>query len=233
MSEKRPFSAFMPLMLSLALVAGLFIGRSMEQSRTVIPTFLLPQGTSASEKVGQVIDLIDRQYVDSVRKGELVDEVIQDLLQHLDPHSYYISANELRAAQEPLEGSFEGIGVEFAIQHDTVVVIAPVEGGPSAALGIRAGDRIISANTKAMAGVGITNEQVMEHLRGPGGSEVTVGILRRGNTKPFDVRIARGKIPINSVAVSLVRPDATGYIKLVRFAHHPRRVRACRRGPKG
>ena len=228
MKEKRPFSAFMPLMLSLALVAGLFIGRSMEQSRTVIPTFLFPHGASASEKVGQVIDLIDRQYVDSVRKGELVDEVIQDLLQHLDPHSYYISANELRAAQEPLEGSFEGIGVEFAIQHDTVVVIAPVEGGPSAALGIRAGDRIISANTKAMAGVGITNEQVMEHLRGPGGSEVTVGILRRGNTKPFDVRIARGKIPINSVAVSLLRPDATGYIKLVRFARttHEEFVRA-------
>lgn len=218
MKEKRAFSAFMPLLLSLALVAGLFIGRSMEQSRTVIPAFLFPQGASAGEKVGQVIDLIDRQYVDSVRKGELVEEVIQDLLQHLDPHSYYISAKELHAAQEPLEGSFEGIGVEFAIQRDTVVVIAPVEGGPSAALGIRAGDRIVSADAKGMAGVGITNEQVMEHLRGPGGSEVTVGILRRGNSKPFDVRIARGKIPINSVAVSLILPDATGYIKLVRFA---------------
>jgi carboxyl-terminal processing protease len=101
-----------------------------------------------------VIDLIDRQYVDTVEKKALVDEVLQDLLQRLDPHSYYISAAELRAAQEPLEGSFDGIGVEFAIQHDTVVVITPVEGGPSEALGIRAGDRILQADGTTLAGVG-------------------------------------------------------------------------------
>ena len=90
---------------------------------------------SAGDKIGQVLDLIDRQYVDTVEKNALVDEVLQDILQRLDPHSYYISAAELRAAQEPLEGSFDGIGVEFAIQRDTVVVIAPVEGGPSEAVG--------------------------------------------------------------------------------------------------
>ena len=173
---------------------------------------------SPSDKVGQVIDLIDRQYVDTVEKNELVDEVLQHMLQRLDPHSYYISAAELSAAQEPLEGSFDGIGVEFAIQHDTVVVISPVEGGPSEALGIRAGDRIIKADSVVLAGVEVTNDQVMKNLRGPSGSEVTVLLLRNGRAKPFEVLIKRGKIPIHSVAATLMTDDGTGYIKLVRFA---------------
>src|SRR5690606_2568537 len=166
----------------------------------------------------QVLDLIDRQYVDTVQKNALVDEVLQDILQRLDPHSYYISAAELRAAQEPLEGSFEGIGVEFAIQRDTIVVISPVEGGPSAAVGVRAGDRILSANGVKLAGVDISNEDVIKNLRGTEGSEVNVQILRSGRKEPFDVKITRGRIPIHSVAVSLMGDDNTGYIKLSRFA---------------
>lgn len=218
MRDPRTINPAVPLLLSLALVAGLFIGHGMRREHMPLPALFVARGTSPSDKVDQVLDLIDRQYVDTVAKTQLVEEVIQDLLQRLDPHSYYISAAELRAAQEPLEGSFEGIGVEFAIQHDTVVVIAPVEGGPSAALGIRAGDRIVSADGVPMTGMDITNEQVMERLRGPGGSSVTVSIVRKGQARPFEVTIQRGKIPITSVAASLLRPDGTGYIKLVRFA---------------
>lgn len=215
---RRGISPFYPILLALALVAGLFIGQDMGSSRGgPLAVFQLHQ-PSASDKIGQVLDLIDQQYVDTVEKNALVDEVLQDILQRLDPHSYYISAAEIRAAQEPLEGSFDGIGVEFAIQHDTVVVITPVEGGPSAAVGIRAGDRIVSANGEPLAGIDITNDQVMKHLRGPKGSEVVVGIIRHGKAKPFDVTIERGKIPINSVAASLLNDDGTGYIKLVRFA---------------
>ncbi len=152
-----------------------------------------------------------------MNSDRLVDEVLQDMLQRLDPHSYYISAAELQAAQEPLEGSFMGIGVEFAIQRDTIVVISPVEGGPSAKLGIRAGDRILKADSIPLAGVNVSNDKVMKALRGKEGSKVTVSILR-GGSKPFDVTIERGEIPINSVAVSLLEPDGTGYIKLSRFA---------------
>lgn len=213
----RP-SAFYPLLLALSLVAGLFIGRNMGPSSGNPLTVFNINRPSASDKIGQVIDLIEAQYVDTVQKEALVDEVLQDLLQRLDPHSYYISAAELRAAQEPLEGSFDGIGVEFAIQYDTVVVISAVEGGPSAAIGLRAGDRLVSANGEKIAGIGITNDQVMKHLRGPKGSEVVVGILRRGKAQPFDVTIERGKIPIHSVSASLLDDDGTGYIKLVRFA---------------
>lgn len=211
-------SPLQPLLIALALVAGLFIGRDLgTDPHQGLQMFQLVRTTSA-DKLGQVIDLIDAQYVDSVQKDSLVEEVLQDLLQRLDPHSYYISAAELRAAQEPLEGSFDGIGVEFAIQYDTVVVISPVEGGPSAALGIRPGDRIIKANGETIAGVGITNDGVMKHLRGPRGSEVVVAILRPGKARPFDVTIERGKIPIHSVAAALLDDDGTGYIKLVRFA---------------
>jgi carboxyl-terminal processing protease len=216
--DRRPVSPFYPLMLALALVAGLFIGQDMSSSSSGPLTVFRLRQPSAADKIGQVLDLIDRQYVDTVEKNALVDEVLQDILQRLDPHSYYISAAELRAAQEPLEGSFDGIGVEFAIQRDTVMVVAAVEGGPSEALGIRAGDRILKADGILLAGVNITNDGVMKTLRGPKGSEVTVNILRTGERKPFDVTIKRGKIPINSVAASIISSDGTGYIKLVRFA---------------
>lgn len=215
--RRRP-SPYYPLLIVLALVGGLFIGRDMASSPTGPLTVFNLRQPSSSDKIGRVIDLIDAQYVDTVQKNALVDEVLQDLLQRLDPHSYYISAAEIRAAQEPLEGSFEGIGVEFAIQQDTVVVISPVEGGPSAGVGIRAGDRIISANGEKIAGINITNDQVMKHLRGPKGSTVVVELMRHGKPKPFEVTIERGKIPIHSVAATMLDDDGTGYIKLVRFA---------------
>ena len=215
---RKGLSPFFPLLLALSLVAGLFIGQDMATNTGGPLTMFKLHQPRTSDKIGQVLDLIDQQYVDTVEKNALVDEVLQDILQRLDPHSYYISAAEIREAQEPLEGSFDGIGVEFAIQRDTVVVISPVEGGPSAAVGIRAGDRILSASGEKIAGIGITNEQVMKHLRGPKGSEVVVGILRHGQPKSFDVAIERGKIPINSVAASLIDANGTGYIKLVRFA---------------
>jgi len=215
--RRRP-SPYYPLLIVLALVGGLFIGRDMASSSSGPLTVFNLRQPSSSDKIGRVIDLIDAQYVDTVQKNALVDEVLQDLLQRLDPHSYYISAAEIRAAQEPLEGSFEGIGVEFAIQQDTVVVISPVEGGPSAGVGIRAGDRIVSANGEKIAGINITNDQVMKHLRGPKGSTVVVEIMRHGRPKPFEVTIERGKIPIHSVAATMLDDDGTGYIKLVRFA---------------
>ena len=217
--RKLTIWVLLPLLLALALVTGLFLGSRLQpQPQQGLPGLFFLRGSSPSDKLGEVIDLLDRQYVDSVRTDELVDGVLQDLLQRLDPHSYYISAAELQAAQEPLEGSFEGIGVEFAIQRDTIVVIAPVEGGPSAAKGIRAGDRILKADSVELAGKGITNDDVMKALRGKGGSEVTMRIARSGRKTPFEVTVTRGKIPINSVATSLVTPDGTGFIKLTRFA---------------
>jgi carboxyl-terminal processing protease len=223
--ERRKLTVWvlLPLLLALALGGGIWIGSNLAPTDPHaglqgMPGLFFLRGSSPSDKLGEVIDLLDRQYVDSVRTDELVDEVLQDLLQRLDPHSYYISAAELQAAQEPLEGSFEGIGVEFAVQRDTIVVIAPVEGGPSAAKGVRAGDRILKADTVPLAGRNITNDEVMKTLRGKGGSEVTLTLQRTGRKAPYEVTVTRGKIPINSVASALVTPDGTGFIKLTRFA---------------
>jgi carboxyl-terminal processing protease len=219
MGAPRPtISAFYPLALALTLVAGMFIGRDIGGGSSLPGRVFRIHEPSPATKISEVLDLIDRQYVDTVEKKALVDEVLQDLLQRLDPHSYYITAEELRAAQEPLEGSFDGIGVEFAIQRDTVVVITPVEGGPSEALGIRAGDRILKADSTTLAGVGIRNEDVMRNLRGPKGSTVVVTLLRGGRKEAFTVSITRGKVPINSVAAAILTSDGSGYIKLVRFA---------------
>lgn len=210
-------AAFYPLMLGAALAGGYYLGMHVGTPDTGAGQFLELRRNTPAAKLQQVLDLVDRQYVDTVQEGRLVDEVLQHMLQQLDPHSYYISAEDLRAAEEPLEGSFMGIGVEFSIQRDTIVVVATIEGGPSEALGIRAGDRLVRADSINLAGVGVTNDEVMKALRGPARTKVTVGVVRGGG-KPFDVEITRGPIPINSVAVALLDEDSTGYVRLSRFA---------------
>tara|TARA_B100000508_G_scaffold140901_1_gene144166 strand:+ start:8069 stop:9490 length:1422 start_codon:yes stop_codon:yes gene_type:complete len=148
----------------------------------------------------------------------LMDETIEFMLQKLDPHSYYITAADIQAMSEPLEGSFEGIGVQFSIQKDTIVVIDPISGGPSEKVGLKAGDRIVEVDSELVAGVGITNAKVMKLLKGPGGTEVTVGVVRDAKSQVFDFNIIRDKIPIYSVDVGyMIEPDI-GYIKVSRFA---------------
>ena len=214
----RPWIVLLtPLLVGLALAAGFLLGARFSARRSIPIGFLSATHTGPGEKLEQVLELIDHNYVDTVNEQRLVEEVLEDMLARLDPHSYYIPAADLQAATEPLEGSFMGIGVEFAIQRDTIVVVSPVAGGPSEKLGIQAGDRFLQADTVQLAGVGITNDRVMKALRGPAGSSVTVKVLR-GRRAPFDVTIERGEIPINSVAVALLDKDGTGYIKLSRFA---------------
>lgn len=209
----------MPLLLGIALAAGFLLGARLGTPPAGAMGFLGFHRAGAGEKLEQVLELIDHSYVDTVNEQRLVDEVLEDMLARLDPHSYYIPAADLQAATEPLEGSFMGIGVEFSIQRDTIVVVSPVAGGPSEKLGIQAGDRFLKADTLPLAGVGITNDRVMKALRGPAGSKVTVKVLR-GRRVPFDVTIERGEIPINSVAATLLDKDGTGYIKLSRFARY-------------
>lgn len=216
-NKKRSRAVFLPLMLGIALAAGYFAGSWTGAANAAGSGMYVNYTDGPAAKLQRVLGLIEQQYVDTVQEGKLVDEVLQNMLQQLDPHSYYIPAAELQAAQEPLEGSFMGIGVEFSIQHDSIVVISTIEGGPSEALGIRAGDRLVKADSTNLAGVGVTNDMVMKALRGPENTKVTVEVVRRGG-KPFKVTITRGPIPINSVAAALIDPDGTGYIKLSRFA---------------
>jgi carboxyl-terminal processing protease len=208
---------YLPVAFALVLCAGLYLGTRISTPFSREKSIF---SLSAGEfnKLSDVLSYIQQEYVDTVDREMLVNSSIEKMLQALDPHSAYIPAEELRSANEPLEGNFEGIGVEFHIQSDTIMVVSALSGGPSEAVGIRAGDRIVKVEDTLVAGVGITNAEVMQKLRGPGGTKVNVKIARRGVSKLLDFTITRGKIPIYSLDVAYMVNDSTGYIKISRFA---------------
>jgi len=219
MDLKNRLFVLLPFIIAIFFGAGIFLGSKINftsngntQNDKV---FNFPK--SNSSKLSDIINYIDNEYVDAVEKEALVDKAITTILQELDPHSYYISAAEIKALSEPLEGSFEGIGVQFSIQKDTVVVINPVNGGPSEKVGVMAGDRIVKVNKELIAGNGISNKKVMNLLKGEKGTEVNIKVLR--NTKDtIGFKIIRDKIPIYSLDVSYMLNENTGYIKLSRFS---------------
>lgn len=213
----RKHSRFLPLIFALLLATGIFIGSRMGNSFITSRTFFMPR-TNQFNKLSDVINYIQNEYVDTINQKQLVDVSIEQLLQHLDPHSAYITAQDLQAANEPLEGNFEGIGIEFHIQDDTIMVVTTISGGPSDMVGIMPGDRIVKVDGKNVGGIGITNNDVFQKLRGPGGTKVKISILRRSVPKLIDFVITRGKIPIYSVDVSYKVDANTGYIKISRFA---------------
>jgi len=178
----------------------------------------IAQFTEQTLKFGEVFDKISRYYVDTINEENLIDKVIIDLLHQLDPHSAYLSKEEVKAMQEPLDGSFEGIGVSFNILNDTIYIISPITGGPSEKVGIRAGDRIVKINDENVAGIGITNLEVQKKLKGPKGTKVNVTIFRRNTTGLIEFVITRDQIPIYSIDAAYMINDQTGYIKLSRFS---------------
>lgn len=169
-------------------------------------------------KFNLVLEQLEEAYVDSIDKDELIEKAVTNLLKELDPHSYYIEAKDLSAINEPMEGSFDGVGVEFNLLDDTILVVAPISGGPSQRVGIRSGDKIVSVDGDTIAGTGLENEDVFKLLRGKSGTKVTVGILRKGENNLIDFEITRDKIPIYSVDVSYMIDDETAYLKINRFS---------------
>lgn len=157
-------------------------------------------------------------YVDSVDESRLVESAIAEMLAQLDPHSTYNNAEEVKAMNEPLQGNFEGIGVQFQMIEDTLLVIQPVSGGPSEKAGILAGDRIVSVNDTAIAGVRMSAEDIMKRLRGPEGTRVSLGVARRGVAGRLAFDVERGKIPIRSLDASYLIAPRAGYIRVNRFA---------------
>ncbi|WP_333818702.1 S41 family peptidase [Ohtaekwangia sp.] len=212
MSENRnsKYQISLPIVLCLGLAAGVFVGSSFSSRKSTADV-----GADV-QKLREVLTEIHDEYVDTVNTGNLVDEAIQEMLHKLDPHSSYIPARDRIAANEDLRGNFDGIGIEFNIFRDTIVVVTPLSGGPSEALGIQSGDKIVKVDDKVLAGVGVTSAEVMKALKGPKGTEVKVTILRRG--KEIEYKIIRDKIPQYSVDVSYMVDKEIGYIKVNRFA---------------
>ena len=178
----------------------------------------LPDPNTTSKKLAATMQIIRYTYVDSINEVDLVENAIIETLKELDPHSTYISKKDLDAANEPLEGSFEGIGVTFQIFNDTILIIAPVPGGPSDKLGILAGDKIVKIDGKNATGEDINNKFVFDHLRGKKGTEVNVSIFRKGKKELIEYTIVRDKIPLNSIDATFMATPEIGFIKLNRFS---------------
>lgn len=170
-------------------------------------------------KVGQTLFNINKYYLDTVNFKGISEELVKSIIAKLDPHSSYISAEDVKAMNEPLEGNFDGIGVEFALINDTLTIQATVPGGPSEKVGIKAGDKIVKVDGEIIAGTGLTIERVHKYLRGPKGTKVTVGVVRKGSdAQNIDFVITRDKIPLNSVDAAYEIEPGILYIKLSRFA---------------
>ena len=176
------------------------------------------QFSEQSLKFGEVFDKISRYYVDTINENKLIEEVISTMLHDLDPHSSYLSKDDVQALQESLDGNFEGIGVSFNILKDTIFIINTIPGGPSEKLGVQAGDRIIKIDTANVAGVGIKNVDVMKKLKGKKGTIVSISVLRRHSKDLIKFVITRDEIPMYSIDASYMIDDKTGYIKLSRFS---------------
>ncbi|HRK53667.1 MAG TPA: S41 family peptidase [Cyclobacteriaceae bacterium] len=202
----------LPLILCIGLAGGVLIGASLNK-------------TAASDDIGadvqkfrEVLSLIKTEYVDETETDKLVDDAIGHILAKLDPHSAYIPARERLEANEDLRGNFEGIGIEFSIFQDTLVVVAALSGGPSEAVGLRTGDRIVKVDGENIAGIGLVNNDVSKKLKGPKGTEVKIEVVRRGATNPISFNIIRDKIPQFSVDASYMIDHEVGYIKVSRFS---------------
>ncbi|MGB3617959.1 MAG: S41 family peptidase, partial [Catalinimonas sp.] len=202
----------LPLLLSLAIAGGILLGATMfggQNNRGVLNGY---------KKFGEILGLIERDYVDTVNTEDLIESAIQQMLENLDPHTVYIPSRDVEMAQTQLEGDFEGIGIEFLIVNDTIQVVSPITDGPSERVGLQAGDKIIAVDGDPVAGVGFTNRDVFDKLRGPKSSKVKVAVQRRGEPSPLDFVITRDKIPSYSIDVAYMIDRQTGYIKVSRFA---------------
>jgi carboxyl-terminal processing protease len=193
----------------LAVIAFCSLLAVQAQSFTINPEMV--------RKVQAAEFFISHFYVDSLSEGKVVDSAIEGMLKQLDPHSTYIKAKDVERSVENLNGSFEGIGVQFNMIEDTLVVIQPVSGGPSERKGIIAGDRIVLVNDTAIAGVKMSRDEIMRRLRGPKGSKVRLGIIREGVKGINEFVIVRDKIPVHTLDAFYMVDDKTGYVKLSSF----------------
>lgn len=210
-------NAFLPIILSLVLISGIWLGYFLNNRIRNAGMFAHQDG-QGNEKINSLLDYIEYQYVDTINKKELVEKTVTSLLQSLDPHSAYIPASDFASVNEPLEGNFDGIGVEFNIINDTIRVINTIEGGPAEKTGILDGDKFIKIEGKNAAGVGITNKDVFGKLRGPRGSNVNVSIMRAGINDLLTFKITRDAIPLYSLDAYYMIDQTVGYIKISKFA---------------
>ena len=212
--SKRIKKQYQPIAFSIVLIIGVLIGNFINNPEDGNSKLQIRQ----SSKINTILQLIQRDYVDTINQVQLEESALKSILKELDPHSTYIKKERLQTVNEDLEGSFGGIGVEFNIQRDTIVVVSPITGGPSERLGIKSGDRIVVVDKESVTGIGIENKGVIDRLRGEIGTKVSIQIKRKSVNELIDYTITRGEIPLFSLDVKLMLEDRIGYIKLNRFS---------------
>jgi carboxyl-terminal processing protease len=212
--RNRDISIYLPIILAVTLVIGIFVGRYFDGNNTENKFIIIPK----ANKLDNVLNYIENEYVDEISKNEIIERAIPKILEDLDPHSQYIPAVELQRVNEPLEGNFSGIGIQFNMLNDTLVVIQTVPNGPSQKVGILAGDRIIKVDGDTVAGMKIPSDSIVNRLRGPRGTSVEVEISRRSVKELLRFDIVRDNIPLNSVDVSYMLNEDIAYLKLNKFS---------------
>lgn len=205
---------YIPIIICAFFALGMLAGHFLPGNSSILNN----NNTPVNNKLDAILGYIQEEYVDSVSKNELVELSIPAILQNLDPHSVYIPAADFNEVNEPLEGEFEGIGVEFNIQNDTIIVVNTIAGGPSERRGIIAGDRIVKINDSLVAGVKITNAGVMKKLKGKKDSHVKLSIKRKSTKNLIVFDVTRDKIPLLSIDVSFMVNNQVGYVKVSKFA---------------
>lgn len=221
MSEKhKKFTIYLPIFFALVFAIGMYIGLKMNGITSYkADVFSFHSDGINNNKLNNIINYISGDYVDSIDQNELIETSIQQMLRDLDPHSQYISAEDFNLVNDPLQGNFEGIGIEFRIVEDTITVIHAIPGGPSEKVGIRGGDRIVKIEDTLVAGTGLSSREAMKKLKGDRGTEVNVEIFRRNVSELLDFTIIRDVIPTYSLDVAYKVNDTTGYIKLNKFSN--------------
>ena len=213
---KKRYFIYLPILFAFILVSGIYLGYKLSpiSSHPQLFTF----NPNKYNKLNDVVNYIVEEYVDSVDREELMKEGIDGILEKLDPHSQYISAEEFDEVNDPLLGNFEGIGIQFRIENDSIIVIHPITGGPSEKVGLLAGDRIVMVDDSLVAGIGINNQGAMKKLKGKRGTHVNVTIYRRGLTDLLKYEIVRDVIPTYSVDIAFMPTETIGYIKITKFS---------------
>lgn len=206
---------YLPLILGVAIAAGIYIGGKLNFSDTSDRLFT---SNSKKDKLNRLIDYIDYEYIDDVNTDSIVDVTVNGILNNLDPHSVYIPKEDMERVTDNMKGDFVGIGINFYTYKDTITVIRTIEGGPSEKAGIIGGDRIIMANGDSIFGKDFSNNDIIKKLKGPINTLVDLKVYRRGEPKLLDFTVKRNHIPIRSVDAAYMLTDKLGYIKINRFA---------------
>ena len=215
--NKKKTNRFMPIIMAVCVVIGIMIGSFFSNHFSGNRLNIINSG---SNRLNNLLHIIDDQYVDAVNIDSLVDKAIPLILSELDPHSVYISAKDVAAATDDLKGSFCGVGIEFVIRDDTIHVQNVIQNGPAEKAGLLAGDKIVAVDGKPFVGKIVTNEEAMHRLKGQKDTKVKIGVVRYGSKKVQTFTVTRGEIPTKSITATYMLDDKTGYMRIKNFGEN-------------